>query len=146
MGTASALQAVVVLQADAHRFAVGELGLDTYDEVPSEGLLGWCFVDLRLFQRGSYRVILSWSRSYLKLSLPAVHPEHCAGDLGSFTGILVLLGEFGGSCFSLMCLGLPRETNRLLPSLSALIISVQGLMADAVITAKASCREHIWVG
>ena len=35
-------------------------------------------------------------------------PEHCAGDLNSFTGILVLLGDFGESCFSLLCLGLPR--------------------------------------
>jgi len=29
------------LQAGAHSFAEGKLGLDTYDKVPSEGSLGW---------------------------------------------------------------------------------------------------------
>lgn len=59
------------LQVGAHGFAVGKLGLDTYDKVPSDGSLGWRFVGLRPFQGGSCRVILSWSRSYLKLRLPA---------------------------------------------------------------------------
>lgn len=66
------------LQACARGFAVGKLGLDTYDKVASEGLLGWCFVGLRQFQGSSCGVIF------------------------------VLLGDFGESCFSLLCLGFPR--------------------------------------
>lgn len=38
------IDATSALQAGAHSFAVGKLGLDTCDKVPSEGSLGWCFV------------------------------------------------------------------------------------------------------
>ena len=112
------------LQADARGFTVGELSSNAYDKVLSAGLLGWCFVVLRPFQGGSYRVILSWSSLYSEFRLPA--GQNTAGDLGLFTGILVVLGDFGGSCFSLLCLGLPREINHLLLSLSALMVPVQG--------------------
>lgn len=46
-------------------------------------------------------MILSWSRLYLELRLPADQstvPKSC-------TLILVLLGDFGESCFSLLSLG-----------------------------------------
>lgn len=49
------------LWAHARGFAVGKLGLDTYDKVPSEGSLSWRFLGLRPFQGGSCRVILSGS-------------------------------------------------------------------------------------
>lgn len=38
------MDATSALQAGAQGFAAGKLGLDTYDNAPSEGSLGWSFV------------------------------------------------------------------------------------------------------
>lgn len=104
MGTTSALQ------ADAHGFAVSKLGLDTYDRVPSEGLLGWRFVGLRPFQGGSCRLILSWSRSYLELRLPAGQStvlENWIHLLG-FLSCSAILGKVAFPCCALVSPG--RQT------------------------------------
>lgn len=73
--------------------AQGKLHFDTYDREPSALSWDWCFVGLRPFQGGSLRVILSWSRLYLELRLPADQST----VLKSCTVILVLLGDFGDS-------------------------------------------------
>lgn len=91
-------------------------------ECPQQAHGAGCFVGLRTFQGSSCRVILSSSRLYLELRLPADQstvPKSC-------TVILVLLGDFGESCFSLFCLGLHGVTNHFLRSLSASIVPAQG--------------------
>lgn len=110
------------LQAGAHGFAVGKLDFDTYDRMPLASSWGWVLVGLRTFQGSSCRVILSSSRLYLELRLPADQSTVPK----SRTVILVLLGDFGGSCFSLFCLGLHGVTNHFLLSLSASIVPAQG--------------------
>lgn len=67
-------------------------------------------------------MILSWSGLYLKLRLPADQST----VLKSCTVILILLEDFGESCFSLFCLGLHGVTNHFMFSLSASIVPAQG--------------------